>query len=241
MHAYQVTGIWRFFAFVMVEVAGLAFGYDAPLGHLETLQLHGPGLTAVIGRNGSGKSTLLHTLAGLLPALEGRISLDNTDSTQLSAQARATKLAIVLTHPIRLGGLTAREVVELGRLPHGDTNAEVVEAALERLGIAHLANKPMDAVSDGERQKVSIARALAQDTPILMLDEPTAFLDFEARTAMMHVLEQEAQHRCVVFSTHDLHLLQDRPVNVLEVASSGTQWYAGADAQARLQALVQQA
>jgi ABC-type cobalamin/Fe3+-siderophores transport system ATPase subunit len=102
---------------------------------------------------------------------------------------------------------------------------ELAERAIEKLGIAHIAGKPMDSISDGERQKVAIARALCQDTPLLFLDEPTAFLDFASKQALMALFREEASNRRIVFSTHDLHLLQGEEVELLVVEGKEVKCY----------------
>lgn len=214
-----------------MEVQSLQYGYQRPLGTLEALSMKGPGITAVIGPNGSGKSTLLHTLAGLLPPVSGSILWEGESLEHLSIERRARHLAIVLTTPILLGGLTVKDVVRLGRFPHGNQGMELADQAMEKLGIAHLASKPMDAISDGERQKVAIARALCQDTPLLFLDEPTAFLDFASKQALMALFQEEALNRRIVFSTHDLHLLQGEEVELLVVEGKVVKCYDAEPAQ----------
>lgn len=194
----------------MLEVVHLEFGHTKTLGVLERYSAKGPGLTAIVGRNGCGKSTLLRTLAGLLVPLKGGVVLMGSPMGSLKAKDRARQLALVLTDRISVGGLSVMEVVSLGRHPHptSHNDEELSLQALEDLGIAHLAHTATDTLSDGERQKVAIARALNQDSPVLLLDEPTAFLDFEARVELMQLLQKVSKTKRVVFSTHDLHLLE---------------------------------
>lgn len=173
-------------------------------------------VTALIGANGRGKSTLLRALCGLhryIPA--GSIAWQGRALRSLSPRELARTVAVVLTAPPEDQSLTARELVALGRIPHtgfagrlGASDRSRVAAALEAVDAAALSEKPLYALSDGERTRVSIARALAQDTPAIVLDEPTAYLDFSTRAALLQLLHGlAAQHgKTILFSTHDLEL-----------------------------------
>ncbi|WP_232666210.1 ABC transporter ATP-binding protein [Pseudonocardia sp. TRM90224] len=172
-------------------------------------------LTALIGPNGAGKSTLLRTVAGLQPPLAGAVALDGADLLALAPAERALRLAVVLTERVDAGLLTARELVSLGRHPHtGATgvlharDVAVVEGAIESVGAEHLAARRVGELSDGERQRVLVARALAQEPSVLLLDEPSAFLDVSARVGLLGLLRRLAREQgmCVVVSTHDLEL-----------------------------------
>lgn len=203
----------------MLEVQNLAFGYTQPLGTVGHYRALNPGLTALVGRNGCGKSTLLRTLAGLQLPLSGQVALMGSPLAEQSARDRARQLSLVLTDRINVGGLLVQDVVALGRHPHPTSKNDqvLVDAALESLEVQHLAAQPMDALSDGERQKVAIARAFCQDTPVMLLDEPTAFLDFKARKELMAVLSEQAKTKRILFSTHDLHLLAGIELDVIWV------------------------
>ena len=172
-------------------------------------------LTALLGPNGTGKSTLLRTVAGLQPALAGQILLDGTDLTRLRSRDRARKVAVVLTERVEVGLLSARELVGLGRHPHtthtgalDDADREIVGWALNVTRASALADRPVGELSDGERQRVLIARALAQQPTLLLLDEPTAFLDAPSRVAVTGLLRGLAREHnlVVVMSTHDVDL-----------------------------------
>jgi iron complex transport system ATP-binding protein len=146
-------------------------------------------LVCLLGPNGAGKSTLMRTLAGLQPPLAGRLDLGGTPLADLGAGARARQLSIVLTDRVEASGLSVLELVRLGRHPHtgwlGGLSAHddaQVQAALVATGTEVFAPRPVGELSDGERQKVLLARALAQDTPVVLLDEPTAHLDLPNRT-----------------------------------------------------------
>ncbi len=170
-------------------------------------------LTALIGRNGAGKSTLLRAVSGSERPLGGSIIVNGKDLSRLPYSEVARMIALVSTERLMVGALTVREMVELGRQPHtgfmGRLDAkdrEVVNRALASTRIMHMSEKMMSQLSDGERQKVMIARALAQETPVIILDEPTAFLDVANRIRTMQLLSQLAheQGKAVLLSSHDI-------------------------------------
>lgn len=170
-------------------------------------------LTALIGRNGAGKSTLLRAVSGSERPLGGKIIVNGKDLSRLPYSEVARMIALVSTERLMVGALTVREMVELGRQPHtgfmGRLDAkdrEVVNRALASTRIMHMSEKMMSQLSDGERQKVMIARALAQETPVIILDEPTAFLDVANRIRTMQLLSQLAheQGKAVLLSSHDI-------------------------------------
>lgn len=203
-----------------IELADLSVGYrtrrrtTVVAAGLHAVARRGE-LTVLLGPNGCGKSTLIRTLCGLQPALAGRVRLDGTDLTELAADQRARRVGVVLTDRVDPGLLSARELAGLGRIPHlglsGRLRAEddaVVDWALHAVGAAHLADRPAGQLSDGERQRVLTARALAQQPGLLVLDEPTAFLDVPSRAGLVELLRGLArdQDLTVVMSTHDLEL-----------------------------------
>lgn len=172
-------------------------------------------LTCLVGRNGTGKSTLLRTLAGMLPLRGGRVTLLGRDTAAMARGEWARLVSVVLTAAPATVRVTVREMVALGRSPYtgfwGALRAEdrrAVDEALSLAGAMPLAGRLMTELSDGERQKVMVARALAQQTPVVLLDEPTAFLDYPSREALMRLLRTlaEEQHKTILLSTHDIHL-----------------------------------
>ena len=172
-------------------------------------------LTALIGRNGSGKSTLLRALAGLNTEYEGQIMLGEEEIRQLDAHTLSTRLALVTTERVRIANLRCRDVVALGRAPYTnwigrmqEEDRQLVEHALEVVGMSAFSDRTMDRMSDGECQRVMIARALAQQTPIILLDEPTSFLDLPNRYELCRLLSQLAheEQKCILFSTHELDI-----------------------------------
>lgn len=170
---------------------------------------------ALLGPNGAGKSTLLRTLAGLQPPLAGEVWLDGRPLRALSANELARKLAVVLTDRVDVGYMSAYALAALGRYPYtpwdGRLSAEdetIVQQAMRDARCEGLAKRLVAELSDGERQRVMLARALAQQTPIVFLDEPTAFLDLPRRIELMHLLRDLAHDtgRAFLVSTHDLEL-----------------------------------
>ena len=192
----------------------LAYGSRTLLSDV-TAELHRGSLTALLGRNGTGKSTLLRTVAGLAAPAAGDILLCDRPIAALAPRQRAALVSFVTTDKVRLARLTCEEVVALGRAPYTDwigrlraDDRTVVARALEAVGMSGFARKTMDAMSDGECQRILIARALAQDTPVLLLDEPTAFLDLPNRYELCTLLRRLAheQRKCILFSTHELDI-----------------------------------
>ena len=172
-------------------------------------------LVCLLGPNGAGKSTLVRTLAGLQKPLAGRVRLRGRDLHALTEGERARQLGLVLTERVDTGNLSAYALAALGRYPHtgwdgrlSPADEEVVRWALEAVGARELAARSAGELSDGERQKVTIARALAQEPAVLLLDEPTAFLDLPRRVEIVQLLRRLAGEgdRAVLLSTHDLDL-----------------------------------
>lgn len=173
---------------------------------------------ALIGSNGTGKSTLLRTIATLIKPLSGELLLDDKRLHSISPAKRARLLSYVSTEPIGSAYTTVRQVVELGRIPYStwagrlsQDDIAIVEQALERTDTMSLAHRTIDTLSDGQRQRVYIARALAQSTPLIVLDEPTAFLDPENRQKVIELLSVLANegNKIVIYSTHEVELARE--------------------------------
>lgn len=171
--------------------------------------------TCLLGPNGAGKSTLLRTLAGFLPPLRGSVKVDKLDITILTPLELSRKIAVVLTERAAVDSMKVEELVALGRSPYsgfwGRISAHdeaMIEKAMADTGTLELRDRLVNTLSDGEYQKVTIARALAQETPVILLDEPTAFLDFPNKAGMMRMLRNLAheQEKIVFLSTHDLNM-----------------------------------
>ncbi len=202
----------------VLKATGLAVGYVSRRSRravLEdvTVSLKPGEMVCVMGRNGAGKSTLLRALAGLDRPLAGRIELFGEALDELAPRRRAQQVGVVLPERIEATLMTARELVALGRYPHTNWTGRLrprdhtrVAEALEQLGVTELAERSVGTLSDGERQKVTIARAVAQEPRLFVLDEPTAFLDLPGRWDVMSLLRALAHSpgRAVLVSTHDL-------------------------------------
>lgn len=202
----------------MLRLDNLSVGYGQPRGVvLSNLDITvEPGcFVCVLGRNGAGKSTLMRTLAGLQNALEGNALLDGEDIATMRPQSRARRIAVVLTERTSSPGLTVDDVVSLGRQPFtgwqghltGDDHARIGEA-LDMAGASAFNGRLFDDLSDGERQRVMIARAIAQSPALMVLDEITAFLDLPGRVETMSLLRNQARASgsIILLSSHDLDL-----------------------------------
>lgn len=185
-------------------------------------------LTALIGANGIGKSTLLRTLTGIQPPLDGTVLLNGKNLSSYHAKELAQNLSIVLTESLPPSNLTVFELVALGRQPYtnwlgtlSQDDLAHVENALQLTQIGSLANKKHHEISDGQLQKVLIARALAQDTPLIILDEPTTHLDLLHKVNLLRLLKKLASEagKCILYSTHDLDLALQMSDEIIVMAN----------------------
>lgn len=175
-------------------------------------------LTCLIGPNGAGKSTLMRTIAGFQKPLSGKVTIreeggEECDITMLTPKQRARKVSVVLTERVELRNMTVWDMVAMGRAPYtgfwGKLNAadeDIVAQSIEDVGMSALANRMIQTLSDGERQKMMIAKAVAQQTPVILLDEPTAFLDYPSKGETLRMLRRlcHEQKKTILLSTHDL-------------------------------------
>lgn len=177
------------------------------------LELPPASVTLLVGANGTGKSTLLKTISGVIPPLAGQILVDGRNMASIGRREAARLMAIVYTDRSgSAGGLTVRELVALGRQPHtgflgrlGADDRHIVDTAMADVGIHAKADSFLSDISDGERQKAMIARALAQQTPIVLLDEPTSYLDAASRLDILALVSRlsRTRRRTILLSTHD--------------------------------------
>lgn len=183
-------------------------------------------LVCLLGPNGAGKSTLLRTLCGFQPPIAGTVTISGSDITTMSAAEVARLVSVVLTDRPLTPSLTAAEMVGMGRAPYtgfwgrlSDDDRHLISEAMQTVGIASLATRRMGRLSDGERQKVMIAKALAQHTPVIVLDEPTAFLDYPSKVAVMKTLARLAhdEGKTILMSTHDLELAAQLGDELMEI------------------------
>lgn len=179
------------------------------------LDLKAGELVCLIGQNGCGKSTLLRTLAGLQKPLLGKVLVDNKELEKIRIHEKARILALVLTEKVDIENATVADIVRMGRQPYcnwwGDlsnSDVEIVRESIEMVHLEYKTNSQLNELSDGERQRVMIAKALAQDTPLILLDEPTAHLDLPNRVEIMLLLHKLAHTtgKSVIISTHELDM-----------------------------------
>lgn len=179
------------------------------------LQLKAGELVCLIGPNGCGKSTLLRTISGLQKAIEGEVLMNGKELHQLSVARRARRIALVLTDRIDLENATVYNIVAFGRHPYSNwwgritpESEKLIRQSIEMVHLTHKIDACFNELSDGERQRVMIAKALAQDTPIVLLDEPTAHLDLPNRVEIMLLLHRLAHdtNKCIMLSTHELDM-----------------------------------
>lgn len=203
-----------------VQIQDLSIGYRDKKGvktvaHHLTSTIDNGELTCLIGANGVGKSTLLKTIAGFQPPLSGKIRINGKNIFSYNYQERSRLIGVVLTEKVEVRDMTAQELIGMGRNPYtgfwGKLSKEdqiKVDDAIRLVQIEDLAARTIDTLSDGERQKVMIAKVIAQQTPIILLDEPTAFLDFPHKVEIMQLLSSLSKrlNKTVFLSTHDLEL-----------------------------------
>lgn len=203
---------------IMLNTEGLEIGYTSRSGKRVivsdiSISLEQGELVGVIGINGSGKSTLLRTLANLQPALRGEITLAGNVLYTLKQEELAKKVSVVLTNQAISKNLSVLELVALGRQPYANwlgaltaKDQKAINEALEATDCFHLSNKKCYELSDGQLQRVLIARAIAQDTPIIILDEPLSHLDLHHKAAVLKLLKNLSQTHCktIIFSSHDI-------------------------------------
>ena len=172
-------------------------------------------MTALLGRNGTGKSTLLRAIASLGKVQDGEIWIDGREQSTMSSTELSRRVAFVNTERIDVEALTVHDLVAVGRSPYTDwmgrlkaDDERIIEHSMQIAGVDKMASRMVSTLSDGECQRVMIARALAQDTPIILLDEPTAFLDLPNRYELCTLLGRLAhdEGKCIIFSTHELDI-----------------------------------
>lgn len=231
---------------VILNTKNLDIGYTSKKGTIVikeniNLALEAGKLITLIGGNGIGKSTLLKTITSIIPALSGEVYLSDKNINTFSPENLAQNLSIVTTEKLPASNLMVSELIALGRHPYTNWIGNLtendfihIEKAISLTNIKHLQNKKYSEISDGQLQKVMIARALAQDTPLIILDEPTTHLDLFHKVSVFKLLKQLANenNKCILFSTHDIDLaiqlsdemivmtedfcVQDQPCNLIE-------------------------
>ena len=203
-----------------IELKGLSIGYQSKrkkkiIADSISATIYSGELTCLLGANGVGKSTLLRTLTAFQPKLSGNIYINGEEIKNYSEKKLAKLVSVVLTEKPDIKNMSVTELIGLGRSPYtgfwgtlSKADKAIVDKSIELVHIENLSERMVDTLSDGERQKVMIAKALAQETPIVLLDEPTAFLDFPSKVEIMQLLHQLSRktNKTIFLSTHDLEL-----------------------------------
>jgi len=218
-----------------IRIENLSIGYygkSKSLFILENLNLstRKGELLALIGANGMGKSTLLRTICKLIPKIEGKIFIDNKISDNITLNELAKLISFVSTEKIAVNQLTVYELITIGRHPYTNwfgyidqSQKKYIDFAIETLNLQKFVNRKINELSDGEKQKVMIARTLAQDSQIIILDEPTAFLDIANKFEIVGILHQLCSqfNKTIIFSTHDLSLAINRVDKIWLILPTG--------------------
>ena len=206
-----------------IELMGLSTGYKVKgkkliISNELNASLVRDELVCLLGPNGAGKSTLLRTLVGFQPAMGGRVSINGKSIDDYRSSELSKLVSVVLTDNSGIKNMSVYDVVAMGRSPYtgfwgriNEKDMKVIDNCLQWVNITDLKDRKMQTLSDGERQKVMIAKAIAQETPIIVLDEPTAYLDYPSKMTMLMLLHRMAKalHKTIFLSTHDVeHALQ---------------------------------
>ncbi len=199
----------------MIQLKNVEIGYRSALLNIENLVLETGKFYAIIGKNGIGKTTFIHTILGLIPAIKGEIEINNQNIHRISANHRAKLVAHVPSKFEGVQHLSTRDFIAMGRAPYtnflgklAEEDWKLVDEISAELGIESFLQKDTSELSDGERQIAYIAKALVQKTPVIVLDEPTAFLDYANRMSVQKLLQKVAKNAnvCIIQSSHDLEL-----------------------------------
>jgi iron complex transport system ATP-binding protein len=218
----------------ILSIENLAIGYCKPPNQNMimdglNLNLFSGQLVCFMGPNGVGKSTLIRTMIGAQPPLAGQLFINGQNTTDITIAEMARLVSVVLTDKINAGNMTAQELIAMGRYPHlnwsvnlSKSDVEIIEKCIDQTNIKELRHRKIYELSDGQLQKVMIARALCQDTPIMILDEPTAHLDLNNRVEVINLLSDLAKstNKAILMATHELDLA---------LQSADRIWLAGPD------------
>ena len=212
----------------MIQLTQLIIGYKSALLRSENLQLTSGSIYALIGRNGIGKSTFIQTIAGIQKPIAGEITIEGQAISEFNMKEIAETISLVDTRFEGVEYLKVKDYLALGRAPYTDafgrlnsSDWQIVEHVATDLSIVHLLEKYTDQISDGERQLCSVARSFVQETPVILLDEPTAFLDYINRKNLLELLVRLSieKKKCIIMSTHDLDLCLDQSIPFLFAAN----------------------
>ena len=213
-----------------LQTEDLSVGYDGKaLIQNVCLEVQKGKIVTLIGPNGSGKSTILKTIVGQLSKISGTVLVENAAMDRLSRRDIAQKMAIVMTERIHPELMTCRDVVATGRYPYtgalgllGEKDKKIVQSCLDRVNAGEIADRPFSAISDGQRQRILLARALCQDPEIIVLDEPTSYLDIRYKLELLTILKEMVRDQkiAVLVSLHELELAERVSDTVVCVAGN---------------------
>jgi len=210
----------------MISIQNTQFGYNAPILQVESLKIDNGTLTGLIGKNGSGKSTFLKTLCGLIPALSGSIHIGGKAFSHCTEKECSQLVAFVGSSQLAIPYLSVKEFVLLGRSPYtgvlgrySTSDQLVADEMLSLFHLDHLRDRELAELSDGERQLAAFTRAFAQETSVILMDEPTAFLDYGNKRTLLKTLKKVTEElgKCVLLSTHDLDLCAEEGIGILGI------------------------
>ncbi len=195
----------------LLELNNCIIGRDKPLINVFSASVGCKGLIVLSGSNGSGKSTLLKSICGFIPLLSGNIMLNGQSLREMSRSEISRFIAFAGTERISEDYITLEEMISFGRFPYDETRKtdetkNRIDTICKEMGLEEIRHKYLDKVSDGEWQKANIARVLAQDTPVIIMDEPSAFLDYPSRIRLFRDLKEYcfSQNKTIILSTHDI-------------------------------------
>lgn len=225
----------------LLELAGVDTGYNNSSTGIKVLhsdircKVKKGEFIALLGPNGVGKSSLIKTITGMLPSLTGNVIIKGKDIRHMSNREIASEVAVVLTDKISDTYLTAKDVVLTGRYPYGSFLGKITKVDIDKViegfevvGAKSIMNRYFYSLSDGEKQKVLLARALVQDTPLIILDEPTAFIDSPGKIQIMSLLDQlvNNHNKSVIITTHDTDMAL-KNVSTLWLLGFNKEFYSG--------------
>lgn len=199
----------------ILNIQNLYIGYKQAIQKDISASLYPGQFICLIGPNGIGKSTLLKTISGIIAPLKGHINIDDKALKDLNHKSLSRLISLVLTDHIESYHLKAIDIISMGRYPHtgfwgklSNNDQEIIEKVIHQIGIQPLSQRYFSELSDGEKQKVMIAKALVQEAPLMLLDEPTAFLDFPTKAGLLVLLRKLAKQNQmgIILSTHDIEL-----------------------------------
>lgn len=213
----------------MIEFKEVKIGYSEPIAEITMGKLEAGSMYAVIGSNGSGKSTFLRTICGGQQPIEGSIIINGKNVSEMNRKALANTVAFVPSKFPETDFITVFDFIALGRTPYlgsmghlTNNDVKIVEQAIEYVQILHLKSKRTNQLSDGERQLCAVARALAQQTPIILLDEPTGFLDYRNKRRLLELMERLTKqlNLVVLFSTHDIETIDHFDIQLIGIKAN---------------------